>query len=135
MTYMRLRSKTTGKLYQGEISFGLKEEEDVGKVYITENYNSVAPQVLVTYENVETYGGLEELFREDYLVLLEIKPIKKETEEITEEMGRVCGINRSNPPQIGEYTVLIQFLERKAQLLKRKRDLVESEIKKRGKLK
>ena len=31
MTYMRLRSKTTGKLYQGEISFGLKEEEDVGK--------------------------------------------------------------------------------------------------------
>ena len=86
--------------------------------------------MLVTYENVETYGGLEELFREDYLVLLEIKPIKKETEEITEEMGRVCGINRSNPPQIGEYTVLIQFLERKAQLLKRKRDLVESEIKK-----
>ena len=129
--YMRVRNVETGKIYQGKFDLGLEEEEDVGKVYITENYNSTAPQVLATYENVETYGGLEERFREEYRILLEIKPIKEEIEEISKEMGGVvCGIGGSNPPQIEEYTALIKFLERKARLLKRKRDLVRSEIKK-----
>ena len=44
--------------------------------------------------------------------------------------GVVCGIGGSNPPQLEEYTALIKFLERKARLLERKRDLVRSEIKK-----
>ena len=129
--YMRVRNVETGKIYQGKFDLGLEEEEDVGKVYITENYNSIAPQVLATYENVETYGGLEERFREEYRILLEIKPIKEEIEDISKEMGGVvCGIKGSNPPQLGGYTALIKFLERKARLLKRKRDLVDSEIKK-----
>jgi len=129
--YMRVRNVETGKIYQGKFDLGLEEEEDVGKVYITENYNSIAPQVLATYENVETYGGLEERFREEYSILLEIKPIKEEIEDISKEMGGVvCGIGGSNPPRVGEYTALIKFLERKARLLKRKRDLVRSEIKK-----
>jgi len=129
--YMRVRNVETGKIYQGKFDLGLEEEEDVGKVYITENYNSIAPQVLETYKNVESYGGLEERFKEEYRILLQVKPIKEEIEEITEGMKRVCGISISNtPPQIGEYTALIKFLERKARLLKRKRDLVRSEIKK-----
>ena len=70
-----------------------------GKFTLLKNYNSIAPQVLATYENVETYGGLEERFREEYRILLEIKPIKEEIEEISKEMGGVvCGIGGSNPP-------------------------------------
>ena len=127
MPYMRVQNKETGKIYQGEIFFELGE--NIGKVCIT-SHNSIAPQVLAIYENVESYGGLEERFKEEYRILLEIKPTEKEIEEITEGMKRVCGISNTTPPQIGEYTALIKFLERKARLLKRKRDLVESEIKK-----
>ena len=34
--YMRVRNVETGKIYQGKFDLGLEEEEDVGKVYITE---------------------------------------------------------------------------------------------------